>query len=389
MNEQVYTLLDELKKYRDTEKKHQDENYFTEILKWYLNNVDYFRKEFLNIIKLSQMIDARFESQVRLYGKNGYMDLFAETQNEVVIIENKIDSSVSDGQLEKYFKDVQERINIENKIQKINLCLITKRHFDLDNKAKSLFQDVGIEPICITWQSLYDELAKNIDAQNRNSTLWKLLDSYFISSGLLRRRPLTTEMYKNKPLLKGQCISMMDDLANDPDNKINELFTPFREMFSITDYPSKQTIEYHWGRIGLNLRQANSKSSKNWWPNIFIGVVIDNRDHKIEPFNGPKVVIIVEWAYTKSRRKERQHILETWRESLYKFKNDNQCEHTIIHLNYDLENKWRFIVIEKDLIHFINNSSTKIQDNEFVEFYSKWLHKLNEELLVQSMFATK
>ena len=43
MNEQVYTLLDELKKYRDTDKRHQDENYFTEILKWYLNNVDYFR----------------------------------------------------------------------------------------------------------------------------------------------------------------------------------------------------------------------------------------------------------------------------------------------------------------------------------------------------------
>lgn len=51
-----------------------------------------------------------------------------------------------------------------------------------------------------------------------------------------------------------------------------------------------------------------------------------------------------------------------------------------------LENKWRFIVIEKDLLYFINKDSLKIQDSEFVGFYTKWLIMLSEKLLLQSMF---
>jgi hypothetical protein len=79
-------------------------------------------------------------------------------------------------------------------------------------------------------------------------------------------------------------------------------------------------------------------------------------------------------AIVKKRTEDKRlRILNTWRDSLYKFKSENQSEHTTIHLNYDLENKWRFIVIEKDLIHFIDKSSTNIQDTEFVEFYTKFI----------------
>lgn len=385
MIEQSYTLLDELKKYRDSDKKHQDENYFTEILSWYLNNVDYVKKEFLELIGLPQMIDAKFETQVRLYGGNGFMDIFAETQNEVIIIENKIHASVSGKQLKLYLDDVQKRLELEKKNQKINLCLITKKSTNVDRGMISQFQDTGIAPIHITWQNLYDRLVKNIDNINRNSTLWLLLDSYFISSGLLRRKPLTNEMLKNEPLLKGQCISLMEDLTTK--QELRELFSLYRKMFNIEDFPEEQIIEYRWGRTGLNLRSAHPDTSKDWWPNIFIGVVLENKDHKLKPFNGPKVVIIVEWSCKKGTLKQRQNVLKTRMESLYRFKNENQSEHTVIHLNYDLENKWRFIVIEKDLIHFINNSSTTIQETEFVDFYTKWLKLLNQKSLIQSIFT--
>ena len=71
---------------------------------------------------------------------------------------------------------------------------------------------------------------------------------------------------------------------------------------------------------------------------------------------------------------------------MYRFKIENQDDNTKIHLNYELENKWRFIVIEKDLLYFINKDSLKIQDSEFVGFYTKWLIMLSEKLLLQSMF---
>ena len=381
MNEQVYTLLDELKKYRDTDKRHQDENYFTEILKWYLNNVDYFKKEFLEIIGLPQMIDARFESQVPLYDAYGFMDLFAETQNDVVIIENKINAPVSDYQLKTYVDDIQNKINCENKNQMVHLCLITKRTINKDilNTLK-----INNAPILMTWQELYSKLSSMISGTNQSTTLWKMLVSYFMSSGLLRRKPLTESNIKDKRFLKGQCISMMEDLALDV--KINELFSNYRKMFNIIDFPSEQIIEYRWGRTGLNLSQSDPESSENWWPNIFIGVVLDNNDHKLKPFNGPKVVIIVEWNYKKYKSKERENILINWKESLYRFKIENQDDNTKIHLNYELENKWRFIVIEKDLLYFINKDSLKIQDSEFVGFYTKWLIMLSEKLLLQSMF---
>lgn len=388
MSEQVYTLIEELKKYRDTNKRHQDENYFTEILKWYLNNVSYFKVEFLKIIDLPQMIDAKFESQVRLYSGNGFMDLFAETQNEVIIIENKINSPVSINQLKLYFEDVQNRIFIEKKNQRVNLCLITKEAYDSKSQITSIFHDSGIKPIFITWQDLYMELKNNIDDIDQSSAIWKLIDSYFISSGLLRRIPLKKARIKDLTFLKGQCISMMEELASIK-SPISELFSDYRKIFNITEFPEKQIIEYRWGRIGLNLRSANPISSKDWWPNIFTGVVIDNNDHKLKPFGGPKVVIIVEWSYKKGTEEKRLNILNTWRDSLYKFKSENQSEHTTIHLNYDLENKWRFIVIEKDLIHFIDKSSTTIQDIEFVEFYTKWLKMLKEKLLIQSIFTNK
>jgi len=386
MSEQVYTLIEELKKYRDTDKRHQDENYFTEILKWYLNNVSYFKIEFLKIIGLPQMIEAKFESQVRLYGGNGFMDLFAETQNEVIIIENKINAPVSINQLKLYCEDVQKRISVENKNQKVNLCLITKVTYGFKSEMTSIFKDTGIKLILIRWQDLYMKLKDNIDDIDQSSTIWKLIDSYFISSGLLSRIPLKKLKINDLTFLKGQCISMMEELDTIK-SPISELFNDYRKIFNITDFPEKQIIEYRWGRIGLNLRSAHPTSSKNWWPNIFIGVLLDNNDHKLKPFSSPKVVIIVEWFYKKRTEDKRLRILNTWRDSLYKFKSENQSEHTTIHLNYNLENKWRFIVIEKDLIHFIDKSSLDIQDKEFVEFYSKWLKLLNEKSLIQSIFA--
>ena len=60
---------------------------------------------------------------------------------------------------------------------------------------------------------------------------------------------------------------------------------------------------------------------------------------------------------------------------MYRFKIENQDDNTKIHLNYELENKWRFIVIEKDLLYFINKDSLKIQDSDFDVNVDSYLQK--------------
>lgn len=384
MREQVYNLFEELKKYRDSDKRHQDENYFTEILRWYLNNVDYFRKAFLDIMGLPKMLDVRFKSQEPLYKKDGFMDLYAETETDIIIIENKIHHHVYESQLDKYIKDVQGRT--ESKNPKIHLFLITK--YRIEEKIIK-FLETHTEDgkrIHKTWQDLYDELLRNLSDTQQSDTFWKLLNAYFLSSGLLRRELFTSLMIDtdNRSFLVGQCKSLMEDL--DHNSGIKEMFSNYRSIYKISDDNSKHVIENRWGRIGLNLRYAQPNSSKSWWPNIFIGVVLDGTDHKLYPFDTPKVVVIVEWN-KKKNSKARNLILENWKQSLNEFKNQNQENNTKIHLNYELENKWRFIVIEKDLKHFTNKQNREDQDKEFIEFYLKWLKMLNEKLGIHEIFA--
>ena len=87
--------------------------------------------------------------------------------------------------------------------------------------------------------------------------------------------------------LKGQTLSLMEDLSNEVEI-IKEL-ADYRKVFEIIDSSVDKKIEYRWGRIGINLREATPYSSKNWWPNLFLGIILDNSDHKLKSFNNPSV----------------------------------------------------------------------------------------------------
>lgn len=385
MKKQEYSLLSDIRKYRDTDKKTNEENFFTEILNWYLNQVDFVKKNFIETIDCLDFTGTYFETQRYLSESSGFMDIFAETETSVLIIENKIYAPATLRQLQHYVSAIEEADELAGKNRIIRICLFTR-----NNKPGFLTSDLKFvnkhsRALFMSWQELYDGIVKQLEPNQKLSPLWRLLDAYFVGEGLLRRLPLNQQSLSSLTFLRGQCITMSEDFISHP-----ELMSRFEHLALVTKadpFDVNQEIEYRWGRVGINLRQADSQTSSQWWPNVFAGVMIDNASHKLKNFNGPKIVIIVEWSNLINRRSSRKNVLNS---DLYqdvkafKQKYDNQ-DQVSIEIHEELANKWRFLVIETNLNRYIDQPSLDQQDQPIMSFYLHWLDLLVNELHIERM----
>mgnify|MGYP003607953723 CR=1 FL=1 len=380
MRKQEYSLLSDIRKYRDTDKKTNEENFFTEILNWYLNQVDYFHSYFLETIQCPNLYRIHFQTQVHLTDKAGYMDLFAENENDVVIIENKINAPATLKQLQHYVDAVEEADSLDGRNRVIHVFLIAKtnNHGFMPGDVKFMNR----QSVChfMTWQEIYNGIINKLDDKQILSPLWKMFDSYIVGEGLLRRRPLVNEALKNTAFVKGQCISMLEDFLLN--SELTNRFEKMAQTMKTGSFDKQQNIEYRWGRIGINLRTADPQSAGQWWPNVFVGFVIDNKDHKLKA-SGAQAVIIVEWSNLINRRSNRKNLLNSdFYQDVKAFKIKYSKE-VGIEIHDELANKWRFLVIESNLDNFIEQDTIEKQDQLILEFFNHWLDLLNDELHIE------
>jgi hypothetical protein len=111
-------LFVRLAKYQPSELRESFENFFTELVAYAIREEPLMRQEFLSALRRGAGDHARAEwtirtqvptrsQQRRLTGLR--LDLVLESAHETLIVENKIDSALSDGQLTNYLEFASER----------------------------------------------------------------------------------------------------------------------------------------------------------------------------------------------------------------------------------------------------------------------------------------
>jgi hypothetical protein len=386
MIKQDYSLLSDIRKYRDTDKKTQEENYFTDILKWYLNNVDFINEYFMTTIKCVGLANELVLSQSYTIEKYGYMDLFIENDKEVLIIENKVNAPASKEQLQHYVDAIQQRDKLDGKDRVIHVRLITKISKIPFNPEDVIFNNPKSECQFYTWQETYNGLIGSLSSQQKLMPIWMLLDSYFKEEGLLRREIINQVDLKDNAYVRGQAKTMFEDLLGH--SSFISLFNEMAIELKTGDFDSNQDIRYQWGRIGVNLKSGKYFDSSKWWPNIFVGCLLDNKDHKFNPtFSGPSVVIMIEWSNRIAKKGNRKKLLESdFYQEVKTFKKKYYgTEQSDIEIYEDLTNKWRFLVIETSIDRFLEKDSINTQDQMFVDYFAFWLNKLMKELHLEKM----
>jgi hypothetical protein len=119
------SLLSKIYKYRQSEKKHQKENYLTEIFAYCLESDKVFALKFLQTIGVSETpIDLSCKAQIN--SEFGRPDILIEINNVLTIaIESKIDSTLGPNQLIRY-QNYLEKYGLEQQ----KLVFITKFYED-------------------------------------------------------------------------------------------------------------------------------------------------------------------------------------------------------------------------------------------------------------------
>lgn len=105
-----------------------------------------------------------------------------------------------------------------------------------------------------------------------------------------------------------------------------------------------------YGRIGIEF-------STNWQPSIFVGVVLNNSDHKLRNFDSPQLVVIIDCDPKKSEEIKS----EIWLKKIY----DSKLNHSEgFEIDTTPKNKWRLLILQKPLTEVLKHERYEEQKKE-------------------------
>lgn len=264
-------LLVSLKKYKTTAKKDSVENFITESFAWILRNYNNFSEYFLNFISKELEINDNFDSdnwetQVNFNGYYPDLVYYYSNKTKAIVFEIKAYSHLHNNQLDNY------RTYSEKYFSEYKLILITA------NETQH-FQNPDLS---LCWRNIY----KLIETfKNKYSEDLFMLDSFLKlleHEGLGPIAPISHEsiLYYFK--------------SQDFIPKIKKMSNFKKDVFSNIVSSDILVAEYQdgWGRIGVDLL------GRPWIPGIFVGFMLDGKDHKTKPVMGdisPDFEIIIEF----------------------------------------------------------------------------------------------
>ena len=346
MNESIFSRLFH---YRQTEKMSPKENYLTEMLCWLINNCPTFAKDYLDFLaskdntlnnEIRNVSNVFADTQIYINDtvNDGFIDMVITTDTDLVIIcEHKIDSSLSEGQLDKYRNNTNDDWNKD----KTRIVLVTK-------KTSQHGQNPDIK---LVWNEIYEHFHKELENDSHN---YKEIEQFLIEQFLLylteegmgMEKSIVTdciEYYRTAIELPRILLSMFNEIKDEIEAKDDN---NLKEISSLSTNPGL-VVNEHYGRYGINFY-------KEWTPiNIFAGAVLKNENFGISD-ELPQFSIMIDCQ--KNEKKEACN--KGWVKAL---KNNLKDEQGGFKVEKDPQSPWRLLILKKNLSDVIKGTEYKEQ----------------------------
>lgn len=261
-----YSLLVSLRQYRPREGRDSLENFITEVFAWLLRNSSGISNAFLSRLQRAMPEEQGFDlpteedevewnTQARLGSCRP--DMQAIWPGMALIFEHKVWSGLGDAQIKGYRQLAQQ----EHPDKEVRVVAITaSRHqHSIEADANLCWSDIheGLKQ----YLGKVEEAAERFHIENFLALL--------AHEGLQPAAPIAHEAIRYFPT------------ARKLPQKLEQAFT----LLAARDWPLDGNYQavmkgLRWGRIGIELHRTDTK--RKWSPGIFIGCVLDGRDHMID-----------------------------------------------------------------------------------------------------------
>ena len=351
------SLFSRLFHYRESEKLSPRENYLTEMLAWMIDSLPQFGREYVNylcgkcepnqIAETDNLFEVSAQTQVSV--TNGFMDMVIKTDRNIgFICEHKVDSQLSENQIQKYLdchNEIDDSLNVIFKT--VLLTKSTKQHTE---KAD----------ISITWYDVYEYFSEKFNKGEYNCKPEEkiIIDQflmYLTEVGMGKRETINAnavEYYCDAMKLETVLKSIFNDICTDV--KWEEKFPRIKDFLTDFDpFVSKETYSRN------EIRRLGIEFTRNWNPGLFAGVQMNNDDDSLQSFDSPQLVVIIDCM----EGKKSEHQNTKWFTSVKDKQSKEEIE-TGFHIQTDSDNPWRVLILHKPLTEVLTGTRYEEQKKD-------------------------
>jgi len=274
------SFLGSLRRYRPRENTDSLENFITEAFAWILNNSPELSEELVKSIQrkidgnwkglseYSRDKDIHWSTQEDFNGKRP--DMVARWDGGTLVFEHKTWSNLSPNQLENY------RRFIEESTEAYQLIIITAHRSQHSQNPD----------LALCWYDIYELFNDKKDQVKNRNYSWVVDDflNLLSSEGLGPPAPVR----HSSILFYQEALEMKSNLKDLVKRNLEH------------DWPLDRTkyfaeIQDAFGRLGIQFSRKSDNASRSWKPGIFIGFLLDGRDHSVthRMKEGLKMALIV------------------------------------------------------------------------------------------------
>lgn len=343
------SLLVSLRQYRPREGRDSLENFVTEVFAWLLRNASGISEAVLERLQTAMPEGKGFDlprdseevewsTQSRLGSRRP--DMQATWPGMALIFEHKVWFGLSDDQITGY-RDLAHQ---EFPDAEVRVVAITA----------SLHQHSKEADACLCWNDIYktlDQYLGKVEEATERFHIENFL-ALLAHEGLQPAAPIAHEAIRYFPT------------AGKLPQQLEDAFKPLaaRDWPVDGDYQAEMK-RLRWGRIGIELHRTDAK--RKWSPGIFIGCVLDGRDHLINHRNkeSVKLQLILDFSNGLHRhyptmdsyRALKATLAEITRGSRWTFYD---------HLEEGKANTWHPLYLETPLLEILRGTQTMEEQRE-------------------------
>ena len=360
-------LLESLRKYRPRENKDPLENFITEAFAWILNNHPDFSEFFIDDISSKMQIqgmkgkDCEWRTQYNFDGV--FPDMVCRSNNTAIVFENKAWSSLHENQLKNY-KDYASKNFDESKI-----VLITA----------TKYQHAQNPDLALCWSDIYKLISAWLDNNSDSPFIFGDFLRLLKSEGMGPPAPISHKSI----LYYYASIDLKQNIGNLIKRVENEDWSKnIKQDFKLSVVNEKRGLAYgeRWGRMGLDLLNS-------WTPGIFVGILLDGKDHCTKPINaakGPDFCLILDFGSNlHSQYPSNRHYIEFVKivsKKITDLNNGWEFYHHLDDNEVKNKNKWHPIHIRKPMLDvFVGSKTIEEQTNRFYETANQIIKIVTDE----------
>jgi len=271
------SLLVSLRRYRPREGRDSLEDYITEIFAWLLRNsrevADTFLETVMARVPEADRIalpnadqDITWDTQTPYPGAR--LDMLAQWPGGALLFEHKVHAPLSAEQVNKY-RDLAASEFPGRAARVIVVSANTGQHRP---EAHG----------CLCWEDVYELL------RERHETLTAPADQFHIASFLAL---LKHEGLHPAAPISHQAVAFYPVAWRFPEQLAAALTPLAHEEWPLVERYEGRGPTTRWGRLGFELIPAGGPL--NWMPGLFVGVILDGRDHLVHKRHTDQVMLNV------------------------------------------------------------------------------------------------